>query len=275
VSTPRWGADGSDDPIALAHRVAARVDDTRRPIIALDNDGTLSPIAPTPDAAELAPGARTAIAALCACADVVVISGRGLDDLAGRFLGLPIAIVSEHGLRHRAADGEVRALAEGLDASVLSEARAAVRRILDGEHPGWLVEDKGVSIAVHHRSVPAEEHEPTLTLLRQALEDIAGENGAIQTGKQVVELRPRGADKGEALRAVHAERRGALVVMVGDDVTDEAALAYAEGSGGVGVLVAEQPRPSAASSRLRDPEAVVAFLRQLGDELAGRVRRGR
>ena len=57
-----------------------------------------------------------------------------------------------------------------------------------------------------------------------------------------------------------------LPIYIGDDVTDEDAFrALAEHERGLGVLVAEEPRPTAARHRLRDPDEV----REMLDWLAG------
>ena len=265
------GAPSADDPVALAERIAGLVTSGVRPLVALDNDGTLAPIAPRPEEARLAPGAREAIERLADVAEVVIVSGRALDDLIARFGDLDVALVSEHGLRHRTADGRITQLVAGLPDRTLLGLRADLATILADAHQGWLVEDKGVTIAVHHRLVPDDALEPTLSRVRDALDTAAATGGHVQTGKAVLELRPAAADKGSALGALAARRPDALVVMVGDDVTDEAAIALAERSGGVGVLVADEPRGTAASARVADPDAVVVLL----DAIADALRRGR
>lgn len=273
-----------DDPLALATRIATLAAG-RRPLIALDHDGTLSPIAARPDDAVLAAGAREALERLSMRADVTVISGRGLDDLIARFAGLDVALISEHGLRHRRRDGLIEQLTGGLASDTLDALRPQLAALL-AHRTGWYVEDKGVSIAVHHRLVPDDDVEPTLRAVRDLLATAAarpgpsgrsgpsgptGPGGHVQTGRSVLELRPVGADKGAALEhltdaSVTPPR---TVVMVGDDATDEPALASAERLGGVGVLVATGPRTSAASARLDDPDAVVEMLTALAELLDG------
>jgi len=257
------------DPAGLARQVAELVGERgagrTRPLVALDHDGTLSPIAARPELAQLAHGARVALLALCEVADVAIVSGRGLDDLCARFDGIPVELVSEHGLRHRDRDGAVTLLAAGLDETILDVLRGQLADVVDAdaEQVGWLVEDKGVSIAVHHRAVPAELREPTLSRVRSLLTAAADRGGHVQDGKAVLELRPEGADKGAALRVLHAAHAAPVTVMIGDDVTDEAAFEFARTAGGLGILVAEEPRSSAAQARLTDPDAVVALLTAL------------
>jgi trehalose 6-phosphate phosphatase len=282
-------------PTTVAARVAALVRAPARALVVLDHDGTLSPIAPTPDAAELAAGAAEALTALAKVADVAILSGRGLEDLAQRFRGLPLTLVSEHGLRAREDDGAEHALAAPLDAAELEVLRGRLHTLLAGR-VGWIVEDKGVGLAVHHRLVPVDELHPTGDEVRELLEGTAARAGGIvQAGKAVLELRPRGADKGAALHWL-ARRTGARpIVMLGDDLTDEPAIAAAEGMGGIGVLVVEpattqgRSNPddvrehgstsgaaisdevsSAASASLAGPDAVVRFLEELAELLAAR-----
>jgi trehalose-phosphatase len=257
----------------LAARVVAATPRDARPLIALDHDGTLSAIVQRPEDAVLAEGASAALERLAAHVEVVIVSGRGLDDLERRFERHRVALVSEHGLRCRLPDGTVEQLTDGIDPAELDRVRAALHELL-GDAPGWLIEDKGVSIAVHHRLVESSALRPDLERVRELLESAAegdaDEGGYVQEGKAVLELRPAGADKGAALRWLAARTSARPVIMVGDDVTDEPALLAAEELGGIGVLVATSPGPTSASARLLEPDDVVAFLDHLAAQLAGR-----
>ena len=255
-------------PADLARTIAASLRPGRRLLLALDHDGVLSPIAPRPEDALLAPGAADAIEALGRVADVVVISGRGLDDLVERVGRLPVRIVSEHGLRVRDHDGRVTALTEGLTRAALADVRERVAVLLPPDRlvEGWIVEDKGVGLAVHHRLVAPERVEPTLSAVGEVMRGVRG--GHVQEGKAVLELRAAGADKGAALAHLIATSGSVLPVMVGDDRTDEPALATAEAQGGVGVLVATEERASAASVRLVDPDEVTTLLVALAERIS-------
>jgi trehalose 6-phosphate phosphatase len=77
----------------------------------------------------------------------------------------------------------------------------------------------------------------------------------------VSELRPPGADKGDAVRAFMTEPdfAGARPLFVGDDLTDEDAFRAAADLGGGGILVGP-PRETAARWRLEDVASVSAWL---------------
>jgi trehalose 6-phosphate phosphatase len=274
-------------PDELAARVAGAVPLDSRPLIAIDHDGTLSPIAPRPEDAVLADGAVELLARLTALAQVAIVSGRGLADLTARFEGTSVTLVSEHGLRCRLPDGTVEQLAEPLDPEVLDPVRSRLRVLL-AHAEGWHLEDKGVALAVHHRLVPRAALRPLLDTVRGVLDAAAGSTGAsgtgtsatspagpptghVQVGKSVIELRPVGADKGEALRWLAARSHARPILMIGDDATDESALLAAEELGGFGILVAASARPTAASARLACPAEVITFLGRLADRLERRV----
>jgi trehalose 6-phosphate phosphatase len=80
----------------------------------------------------------------------------------------------------------------------------------------------------------------------------------------VIELRPPGADKGDAVRAFMTEPdfAGARPLFVGDDLTDEDAFRAAADLGGGGILVGPQ-RETAAKWRLEDVGAVSAWLAEV------------
>lgn len=192
-------------------------------------------------------------------------------------------------LRHLAAPGvetRLRRVAERL------------RRELAGID-GVLVEDKRFAVAVHYRLVADRD----LPRIEAAVDRAAGAAGGgagdggdggdggdvgdigdaggsaaaagggrlrKTGGKKVWELRPDvDWDKGRALLWLFERYGGghpdALPLVLGDDVTDESAFAAAASRGGIGILVAEEPRPTAAAFRLRDPAATLALLTRLAE----------
>jgi trehalose 6-phosphate phosphatase len=220
----------------------------------LDFDGTLVELAERPDAIRVPPTLGALLERLQTRLEgrLAVVSGRALADL-DRHLPKGICASGSHGLELRLPDGSALPLSvpAGLD-----DVRAAARSFADA-HPGLIIEDKPAGIAVHFRLAP--QHEAPV---RAHLEALAATYGfVLQEGKMVSELRPPGADKGDALRSLMREPRFAAAspVFMGDDLTDEHAFAAAADLGGAGILVGP-PRATAARYRLASVPAVAAWL---------------
>jgi trehalose 6-phosphate phosphatase len=218
----------------------------------LDLDGTLAEIVPDPDAVWLP--AETA-AALDRVARrlggaLAVLSGRDLRDLARR---TPAALwrLGGHGLEVLPPDAPAPPPPPPLPEAVLAPLRALAAR------PGIRLELKGPVAALHYRAAP--DLEPAArAAARQAA--AAADDLVWQAGKMVVEVKPAAAHKGTALRALAPRPpfAGRRPLMLGDDTTDEDAIAAAQALGGLGVKVG--PGASAATLRAPDPAAVRAWL---------------
>jgi trehalose 6-phosphate phosphatase len=224
----------------------------------LDFDGTLVELAETPDAIQVPPALSPLIQRLAKRLDgrLAIISGRAIRDLERHLLCSGIAVSGSHGLELRLRDGSHVPLAtpRGLDHARERTARygAAI--------PGLLVEEKPFSLALHYRRAPEREAE-----VQSFMAELAQATGlTLQQGKMVVELRPIGADKGDAVRALMAEPEfaGARPLFVGDDLTDENAFEAAAALGGGGILVGAE-RATAARWRLDGVAAVAEWLEQI------------
>lgn len=220
----------------------------------LDFDGTLAAYAPHPDGvsvSESLPGLLLRLRGRLSGA-VALVSGRPLATL-DRFVGLHgFAGAGLHGLELRFQDGTTRFA--GDPAAVRPLVRALRERFADD--PRIVVEDKGATVALHYRRAPERAAECEAAM-REIVRSPAFE---LLNGHCVIEARPRGADKGKALRAL-ARRppfAGRPPVFVGDDVTDEDAFAIAVADGGYGVKVG--PGESAARYRLAAVDGVHEWL---------------
>lgn len=261
--TPGRSPDGPDltDPDHLG--VALRPLD--RWLVVVDFDGTLAPIVDHPDLVSLAAGALDTLRALTARTAVAVLSGRPIADVRRRLDGLPAAYAGGHGAELILADGSDDPLVDPDTVSgTLDRAERVIRGLVD-EEPGWLIERKQASLAVHHRLAGADSvvtHGPRVEAL---LEHHASEPPGFEVlaGKAVLELRPTGANKGLALERIAERTPGLLPLVIGDDVTDEDAFEVARSRGGRAILVAETARPTAATDRVADPDAVVRLLAAL------------
>jgi len=221
----------------------------------LDLDGTLAPIAARPqdvrpdprrtDILErLAPGLGGRLA---------VVTGRTLAD-ADRILEHRVpAVAAVHGLIRRDGEGVLHAKRPH---PRLAEAVEALRAFAACDS-GLIVEDKGLSVALHFRLAPRRAE-----AARACAHRLAAETGLkVQDGAMVEELRTPGPTKADSVRAFMAEPpfRGATPVFLGDDATDEDGFAAAQALGGAGILVGA-PRPTLARFRLAGVEAALAWL---------------
>jgi len=218
----------------------------------LDLDGTLAEIVDDPDSVRLADetvGDLARIGARLGGA-LAVVSGRDLRDLARR---TPPGLwrLGGHGLEVLPPDAVPPEAPPTLPEAVLAPLRALARQ------PGVRLELKGPVAALHYRAAPDAEFDAKAAAQAAAA---AGEDLVWQAGKMVVEVKPASAHKGRALRALAARPpfAGRRPVMIGDDTTDEDAIAAAEALGGVGVKVG--PGASTASLRIPDPAGLRAWL---------------
>ncbi|PYE53124.1 trehalose-phosphatase [Deinococcus yavapaiensis] len=220
----------------------------RRPLlIVLDYDGTLAPIAPTPEEAVPEAGAREAVAALLAGGRHLlrVLSGRPSAQVRA-FLGSPdLPIVGLHGLEW---PGE--ALPREHTRTVAKLAAAVP------DFPGRRLEDKGVTLAVHYRATPDDLAGDVQARLERLP---VPEGWTLLRGKRVVEFRPSGANKGTAVMRLARDAPDHLPVYVGDDVTDEEAFEVLADVGGVTIKVGEGE--TRARHRVASPSDVVTLLR--------------
>jgi trehalose 6-phosphate phosphatase len=221
----------------------------------LDFDGTLVELAERPDAITVAPTLAPLLKRLRRRLEgrLAIVSGRALADLE-RYVPVPdLPFSGSHGTELRLGDGTRVALhrPQGLDG-----VREQVRRFA-GAEDGLLIEEKPAGVALHYRLAPEAGQS-----VAAFMEKVGRAEGfVVQHGNMVVELRPPGADKGDAVRAFMVEPAfaGARPVFVGDDLTDEHAFAAVSEMGGAGVLVGPG-RDTAARFRLPSVAAVAAWL---------------
>lgn len=221
----------------------------------LDLDGTLAPIMPRPE--QVGPDRRRAMLMKRLAATlngrVAVVSGRALDDLERILERAVTPIAAVHGLVRRDADGHIVTVAPHPG---LADARLLLRDLARCDR-GLQFEDKQVSVALHYRNAPGAGE-----AVVEAAERIAGATGLVlQLGDMVVELRTPGQDKGQSVAAFLRERPflGSTPIFIGDDLTDEDGFTAAARLGGFGILVGPM-RPTAASYRLENPQAVAGWL---------------
>ncbi|MCB1487303.1 MAG: trehalose-phosphatase [Bauldia sp.] len=230
----------------------------------LDIDGTLIDIAPTPDAVVVPAGLPGVLARLRdrTGGALALLTGRGMETVDRLFAPVRLPVGAVHGTELRFPDGRI-------DVPPVAEALAGIRERLAAfvvAHPGTLLEDKGIAVAVHFRAVPAF-HDAVEREVRDAAA-AAGDSLAVQPGKAVFEIRPAHADKGHALAAFMQSPgfRGRRPLAVGDDVTDESMFEEAVRRGGRALRVGDARGGSSAQQAFSDPAGVRAWLAELAGQ---------
>lgn len=210
-----------------------------------DIDGTLIDIAATPDAVVVPEGLPALLGRLTERTGgaMALLTGRDVATVDRLFAPVRLPVGAVHGALLRDASG-------GIIGDPPDPALAGVRNRLAAfvaAHPGALLEDKGVALAVHFRADPA-----LAPLAEAAVKDAlagAGPSLAVQPGKMVFEVRPAAADKGEALAAFMRSPAfsGRRPVAVGDDLTDESMFVEARRDGGLAFRVGAAAGPGSAA----------------------------
>lgn len=254
--------------------------DPGRTLLAIDFDGTLSPIVDDPASAFIHPDALLALGRLGpVLGAIAVVTGRPVEQARrlGRFDGVPgldrLVICGQYGAeRWDASTGEMTLPDRPMGVAALADLL-----------PGWLVdhdaqaariEDKGLAIALHTRGVDPG----LLDALAGPLGELAAELGLhVEPGRQVIELRAPGTDKGATLRHLVEQTGARTVFFVGDDLGDLPAFRAGVDLRAEGIdvtLVCSASAEQDALIPLADvvldgPNAVAAWLTDFADRVAG------
>jgi len=222
----------------------------------LDVDGTLIGLRERPDQVACPPEVRSLLGGLRKAADgaLALVSGRRIETLDEIFSPLRLPTAGLHGAERRDAGGRIHRLHP--DPQVLSRVHRAVAEVAHA-HPGVLLEDKGVSLALHYRALPEAGE-----AVRKALEAFVASvpEYSLKPGKMVWELRPADCDKGRAVQAFLAEAPFAnrRPVFAGDDVTDEDGFQFVNGRNGYSIRVGAGE--TVARFRVADRDGILEWL---------------
>lgn len=233
-------------------------------LLALDVDGTLSPIVRDPDHAKIPAPTLSTLASLAKApmVEVAIITGRDLNSLSRMEQLDGVWRAVEHG-------GLVLAPGEGPSRRELAdeqrEALARFRQWVDTHAGDAFIEYKPQAIAVHVRAIAENDPDRADRLLREA-DELALRLGLhVRRGKAVREAEAVAHDKGGALREIF-ERSGARsVFFAGDDLTDFPAIDFASAHG-VGAFVRSDEQsewPPSSVVLLQGVDEVAAVLSEL------------
>ena len=186
---------------------------------------------------------------------VALVTGRSIESVDELLPFGDIPLAGQHGLEIRLHPGEEVSGSSTVDLidPVRSRLAKAVTR-----HPGLVLENKGMSLALHYRRAPqlaSYAHRLMRSLRSRYLPEFV-----IQRGKRVVELKPAGSDKGVAIKEFMMQPpfAGRMPVFAGDDVTDEAGFKVVNSLKGLSIKIG--PGKTSARYRISDIAALAAWI---------------
>ena len=227
----------------------------------LDVDGTLLELAATPFAVVVHPPLPELLARLHRAAGgaLALVSGRTIADLDRLFGALALPAAGLHGSERRNAAGRLEV------AEVVHTQLAVVRAglgALAARHPGVLLEDKGVALALHFQGARELEHQ-----LRAEVALIAAPlvpEYTLLDGHAVIEVKPAVHTKDSAVSAFMREPpfMGRMPIFIGDDQTDYGGFAAVRRFDGLAIAVGPRVK---SQWWLPGPKAVHHWLEQLAE----------
>ncbi|XP_047337936.1 probable trehalose-phosphate phosphatase F [Impatiens glandulifera] len=255
---------------------------SKKVVIFLDYDGTLSPIVDDPDRAFISDNMRNAVRNVAKYFLTAIISGRRRDKVHD-LVGLSeLYYAGSHGMDimvpvNDKLPAEESTNQQGREVNLFQPAREFIPMIDEvfrtfvtntKSIKGAKVENHKFCASIHYRNVD----EKSWQVMAQCVYDILKEYPRLRLthGRKVLEVRPAISwDKGKAVEFMLeslgcSQTDDVLALYIGDDKTDEDAFKILrERNLGYGILVSPNPKESSASFSLKDPSEVEQFLESL------------
>ena len=250
--------------------VKKRIEAAENLLIFLDYDGTLAPFNPEPLSAYALPQIEKSLNIITKKNKyyLSLVSGRKLSELQNMLHLEDANYAGSHGLEIELSF-EVEVVypyqtkkIDTLSKKNYDQVKRDYQKLDDVK-----VEDKGFGLALHFNSLEKQkEHEKKLDSL------FAGSAFQLLSGREVIEVRPEGWDKGKAVDYMTQRIKenfgldSALRIYIGDDRTDEDAFEVLDD--GITVYVKNDSNLNTkAEYYLEDPEDTAKLLNNLAGEL--------
>jgi trehalose-phosphatase len=243
-------------------KIQDRIRQAQHLLFFLDYDGTLTPIASSPEQALCPVEVKRYLQRLRDLPEVyiAVISGRSLEDVREKVGVSGIIYIGNHGLEIENPVGRHKKILSSARTKELQRITRNLHRSLK-EIPGILFEEKGPILAVHYRKAPKKFVAQIPQVIEKELQQ-SRDHWKTASGKMVSEIRPNvDFHKGKAVEDVLRtfSYQGLLPIYLGDDRTDEDAFRVLKDLG-ISVFIGPGRFPSAADYFLRNPDEVQEFL---------------
>jgi trehalose 6-phosphate phosphatase len=234
-------------------------------LLVLNFDGTLVPAAPSPSEIVVSPNLPRLLKSLQEAGHrVVLITSRTPPDLQRHLREGSIEVVGLHGLHW---PGEEMPPKHPALLDAIAKGKALQRK-----YRGFMMMDKGRTVALHWRRVASTQKELARKEAEAAFKEVLtasrdikdqkkyGGKLSILHGQHVMEIRPANASKRRALERLVAEEPERVPVYIGDGATDEEAFASLPPEG-LSIRVSAENVESIAEMKLPNVNAVHVLLR--------------
>ncbi|MCM8787358.1 MAG: trehalose-phosphatase [Candidatus Omnitrophica bacterium] len=241
-------------------------------ILFLDYDGTLTPIAKTPQEATLLPETKKLLRRLIKnrYCQLAIISGRALKDIKKKIGINRVIYAANHGLEIEGPKIKFKYPTSSKYKHILKNIRNKLKINLS-TIKGTFIEDKGLSLSLHYRLVKKNNIPKVKKILHQATAAYKKVNKIkIKKAKKAFEITPPVVwNKGRAmlwlLEKLNAgfTKKETMPIYLGDDLTDEDAFEVLHNKG-ITIFVG-RPKKTEAQYYLKNTQEVRNFLRLIAE----------
>lgn len=265
---PEAGGSPAPDktPLSLSPQLLEalrQVAGTEHLLVAMDFDGTMSPLVDHAADARSLPRSAAAFGALAALprTTTALISGRALDSLRAVASPPPeTLLIGSHGAEAWLGPGSSELTLDPEQLTILADVRRTLEEIVE-QAPGTLLEDKPAGVVLHTRLAADDVAADAVAAARAVLQDRPGV--FLKNGNRVLETSVVHAHKGEGMTFLRQATGATAVVFAGDDTTDEDALGrLVPGDVGVKVGLDFTQAPFRVEAPVHVAELLEALLRE-------------
>lgn len=251
------------------HHIINRIKKADHIFLFLDYDGTLIHFQQRPQDVNTPSEVRDILNQLIhhPSYSVFVITGRPLQEIKQLLPLNGLSYAGLHGIEIEWAHGKRYFWNQAaLIKTLLQKIKKEAQRIFKQQRE-IIIEDKTFSLAFHYRLLPEHKTQSVIETIESIIKRIDEQNNIQRIyGAKVIELRPQGWNKGNAVGIVldnNPSSEDILPIYIGDDTTDEDAFKQIKNQGITIYVKNHDNRETAAEYIVSDPDDILFFLKSL------------
>jgi len=251
------------------HNIFAKIEEADKILLLLDYDGTLVSFEERPMDVATSGEIKTLLTYFIKNPKfiVVIVSGRTFHEIKQLLDIDGLSYAALHGLQIELAKGKSYDWQQNSNIQFILEKIKKTSLYKFKDVKGVYIEDKILTLAFHYRTLAEEKIDYNINKFLEIVKKI-DVNGCYEIihGAKVVEIRPKGWNKGKAIEYIFTifnDLKNKLPIYIGDDTTDEDAFRTI-GNRGITVFVSNKSSQSTTAQYwLKNPDDVLKFLQNL------------